>query len=450
VRDIFVLLSVLATIPLALRWPYVGILAWCWLSYMNPHRLTWGFAYDLPLAMIVAVATLLGWMLSKEPKRIPLTPVSWFLLALVFWMSFANLFAMVPDLAYAKWEQSIKILIMTFATMALCGTRERLHALIWVIVTSLALFALKGGIFTILGGGEYRVWGPPGSFIEDNNALAVALIMVLPLIRYLQIHTDQKLLRWGLYGIFVISIFSIIGSSSRGAFLALAAVALFLILRSRHRLVLSLGVVAMVVVSAAFVPQQWIDRMKTIETYQEDGSARGRLEVWGFAIKLALDRPIVGGGFRVSYNDDIYKKYVPGATKSRNFHSVFFEALGELGFPGLFIYLGILVSAWRCASSIIKQTRGREQLSWANDLARMVQISLVGFAVGGAFQNLGFFDLYFHIIAILVLIQQIVAKSIRSSPAEQALTDAKAVAGGAAVPQHQVARMAAQQFRRLD
>jgi hypothetical protein len=58
--------------------------------------------------------------------------------------------------------------------------------------------------------------------------------------------------------------------------------------------------------------------------------------------------------------------------------------------------------------------------------------------------------LYFHIIAILVLIQQIVAKSIRSSPAEQVLTDAKAVAGGAAVPQHQAASMAAQQFRRLD
>jgi putative inorganic carbon (HCO3(-)) transporter len=449
VRDIFVVLSVLATVPLSLRWPHVGILAWCWLSYMNPHRLTWGFAFNLPLAMIVAVTTLLAWISSKEPKRIPLNAVTWFLLALVFWMSFANLFAMVPDLAYLKWEQAIKILVMTFATLALCGTRERLHALIWVIVASLSFFGLKGGVFTILGGGENLVWGPPGSFITDNNALALALIMVLPLIRYLQLHTDQKLLRWGLYATFVISIFSIIGSSSRGAFLALAATAFFLILKSRHRLVLGLGVVAMLAVSAAFVPQHWIDRMKTIETYQEDGSAMGRLQAWGFAIKVALDRPIVGGGFRVSYNDDIYKKYVPDAVKSRNFHSVYFEVLGELGFPGLFIFLGLLIATWRCANSIIRLTRNHEELSWANDLARMIQISLVGFAVGGAFQNLAFYDLYYHIIAILFLTQQIVAKSIPSSALEQAQED-RPIATGTPAAQQRHVRIGPRHLRRLE
>ena len=88
-RDIFVLLSVLVTIPLTLRWPYVGILAWCWISYMNPHRLTWGFAYNLPLALIVAVTTFIAWMLSKEQKRIPINAVTCFLFALIFWMSFA-------------------------------------------------------------------------------------------------------------------------------------------------------------------------------------------------------------------------------------------------------------------------------------------------------------------------------------------------------------------------
>src|SRR3546814_4729539 len=83
-----------------------------------------------------------------------------------------------------------------------------------------------------------------------------------------------------------------------------------------------------------FVPQSWIDRMQTIETYQGDGSALSRLEVWGFALKLTKDRPIVGGGFRVSYNDAIYLKYVPDARtgRGRNYHSVYFEILGELGY----------------------------------------------------------------------------------------------------------------------
>ena len=371
-RDLFVVLSILATVPLSIRWPHIGILAWCWISYMNPHRLTWGFAYSLPLAMIVAVTTLVAWMLSTESKRIPGNAISWFLLALVIWMSFANLFAVVPEEAFIKWEQAIKILVMTYATLALCGTRERLHALIWIVVVSLGYFGLKGGIFTIISGGQNLVWGPPGSFISDNNALALALIMTLPLIRYLQIHTDHKLVRWGLYGLFAFSVFSIIGSSSRGAFLALTAMAIFLVLKSRQRLLLGLGVAAMLAVTAAFVPSHWIDRMKTIETYEQDGSAQGRLQAWTFAVKLALDRPLVGGGFRPFVDEELYRKVVPDAQASRNFHSVYFEVLGELGFVGLFIFLGLMAAAWRCGRAVIRHTRDREDLHWANDLARMI------------------------------------------------------------------------------
>src|SRR3546814_8724211 len=58
------------------------------------------------------------------------------MLAFVVWMSFANLFAMAPDLAFEKWTQSVKILLMTFVTMALMYKRERLQALIWIIVRS--------------------------------------------------------------------------------------------------------------------------------------------------------------------------------------------------------------------------------------------------------------------------------------------------------------------------
>ena len=249
---------------------------------------------------------------------------------------------------------------------------------------------------------------------------------------------------------FVLCIFSILGSSSRGAFLALAATGILLVLKSRHRLALSLGLVVMLAVSSAFVPEKWIGRMKTIETFQEDGSAMGRLQVWGFAIKVALDRPLVGGGFRVSYSDEIYKKYVPEAEKSRNFHSVYFEVLGELGFPGLFIFLGLLISTWRCGSAIIKKTRGREDLSWANDLARMVQISLIGFAVGGAFQNLAFYDLYYHMIAIMFLTNQIVEKSLQPRPAEQTPQGAASVAGSAPIPRKSRRPMRHPKFRRPD
>src|SRR3546814_9163458 len=114
---------------------------------MNPLRLTWGVAFDFPVCMVIALATLAAWVLSQEPKKFQLTPVSGLLLAFVFWMTFANLFAMVPDLAFEKWTQTFKILLMTFVTMALIWNRERLHAVVWVIVISLGFYGAKGGLF---------------------------------------------------------------------------------------------------------------------------------------------------------------------------------------------------------------------------------------------------------------------------------------------------------------
>ncbi|MGD1876730.1 MAG: putative O-glycosylation ligase, exosortase A system-associated [Kiloniellaceae bacterium] len=418
-RDIFIVLACFSTIPLTLLRPHIGILAWCWISYMNPHRLSWGFAYDARLALVVAAATLFAWMISKETKRIQINAVTGLLLAYLFWMSFANLFALVPDLAFDKWEEIVKILVMTFIAMILINNRERLHAFIWVIIASLMFFGVKGGIFTILSGGSYHVWGPPGSFIEDNNALAMALLMVLPLLWYLQIHSESKLLRLTLFASLGLFAFSIIGSQSRGAFLGSVMMMGFLVLKSRRRVMFGVTIVAVLIVAAAFVPDTWIDRMRTIETYQEDGSAMTRLEVWGFAVKIALDHPIFGGGFRVSYDDSIFLRYIPDALTGggRNFHSIYFEVLGELGFIGLGLFLALMAAAWRAGSWTIKRTAHNPELTWANDLARMTQVSLVGYATAGAFQNLAFFDLYFHLVAILFITQQVVARSLNPDPA---------------------------------
>ena len=68
---------------------------------------------------------------------------------------------------------------------------------------------------------------------------------------------------------------------------------------------------------------------------------------------------------------------------------------------GLFLALGFL--AFRSCSWIIKQSKTRERLTWAGDLAAMLQVSLVGYATGGAFLGLAYFDLYYNLIAIMVI-----------------------------------------------
>src|SRR3546814_21060536 len=130
--------------------------------------------------------------------------------------------------------------------------------------------------------------------------------MVLRRVRYLQIQTESKLIRLGLYGLMILIGFSIIGSQSRGAFLGGCTIAAFLIWKSRQRLLLSLLVVAFLAVGALFVPRSWLDRMQTNYTSKEDGSALLRIEVWSFALSTTKARPSSGRSLRVNYPDAIH------------------------------------------------------------------------------------------------------------------------------------------------
>ncbi len=411
-RDLFITLNILATFPVILMRPYVGITMWCWLSYMNPHRLTWGFAYSLPFALAVALLTIVGTVLSREPKRLPMNAISVLVIMITIWVSITTVFAIVPDQAYLKWDRTIKILAMTFMTMVLVTNRERLQALIWIIVLSLGYYGVKGGLFAIVTAGNYRVWGPPLSFIADNNQLAFSLLVVLPLMRYLQVTTEHIWVRRALGASMLLTGLAVFASYSRGALLAATVMALMLLLRAKRKFIITLGLVFVLAIGAAFAPQQWLDRMGTIETYEDDGSASGRFDAWKFGYEVAKANPIFGGGFLVQFDHALFMEYVPEAFKPRAFHSVYFEVLGEHGFIGftLFGILG-LVAAYNCRW-IRARTKYRAELRWAHELSTMIFLSLVGYAVGGAFLNMAFYDLLYHLLTIIMVAKIIVQKNL--------------------------------------
>lgn len=410
-----VALAVLCLLPVIFRWPMTGILAWFWIGLMNPHRLVYGALNVMPFAAIIGGATLIAWLASTEKKRIPATPITLLLLLIAIWITWTTYNASMPDFAWPKWEQTLKILLMTAVTIPLMAKRERIHILIWVTVLSLGYYGFKGGLFTLVTGGEAHVWGPPRSFIGDNNALAMALTMLLPLLRYLQLQTESRLLRICLIIGMVLIVFSIIGSQSRGAFLAVVSMASFMILKSRNRF--SLGLAAIVVASIAiwFVPDSWVDRMETIQTYEEDSSAMERIMAWRFSYEIAKKRPLTGGGFGVYYDKDLYFSIIPEAKTTHNAHSIYFEIIGQHGFIGFVLFMGLLVATWRCFSKIIKLTKSQPQLAWAKDLSALCQVSLIAYMVGGAFQNLAFFDFYFLFVSLAAVTLLVIQTELETS-----------------------------------
>ncbi|MDZ7782429.1 MAG: putative O-glycosylation ligase, exosortase A system-associated [Halioglobus sp.] len=184
-RDIIITVMVFGLLPFILRNAWYGVLVWSWLSYMNPHRLAWGFAYTMPFAQIVAIVLLASLIFNKESKKLPFNNLVFVWGAFLLWNVVCTIFAFYPENATQGLEQVLKIQLITFVTMMLMKNMERINQLIWVIVFSIGFYSVKGGIFTLMTGGAYHVYGPAGSYIMENNTLAVAVLMVVPLMIYM-------------------------------------------------------------------------------------------------------------------------------------------------------------------------------------------------------------------------------------------------------------------------
>jgi probable O-glycosylation ligase (exosortase A-associated) len=401
-RDLLLLGIFVSTVPFAIRHTWVGVLVWTWLSIMNPHRLTFGFAYNLQFAAAAAGMVLLSLVITRDKLRMSWTPPVVTLFLFVVWMCVSTAFAISPAGSWPQLDKVLKIQLMTAIALLAFHERKHIELFVWVNALSVAFFGIKGGIYTITTGGGGRVWGPEGTFIEDNNDLAVAIIMVIPLLNYLRVVATRSWVRICLLVSMLLCALSALGSQSRGALLAIAAMTLILWYRSDRKVIAGLLIAAAAVGLLAFMPQSWEQRMSTIGTYEDDGSAMGRINTWKFCANLAAHR-LTGGGFDI-YNVPNFMAYGPPEARSVHVaHSIYFSVLGEHGYVGLLLFILVWWLTFREAGKLRRASRGKPEVAWAYHLAGMCQVSMVGYLVGGAFLQLAYFDLPYNILVILVI-----------------------------------------------
>jgi len=415
-------------LPVTLVQPFVGVILWSWISFMNPHQLVYGgIARAIPWALIIFICTMLGCFIAREPKRFPFNAVTCFIMAFLVMISLTTVVALAPmDQVLAKYLTVFKAFLFLLMTAALTTSRERIHALVWIMALSLAYFGIKGGAFTLLQGGSNRVWGPPNTMISDNNQLAVGLLVAVPLMNYLRSESKHALIRWGFAGTIVLTVFGVVGTYSRGALLALSAMSLILWWKTSNKLMSGVVLLALVGGAIAFMPADWVARMHTIQNYQEDGSAQDRLQIWHTAWVLATSRPLTGAGFFATYSQPIVDRFTPG-TESRAVHSIWLEVLAEHGFPTFFIFVGIIIGGAVYARRVIKQATGVPGLEWCVQLAKMSQVSTVAYIVGGSFLSLSYWDYYFTIVVVISAVYEHVKAALgqtetKFGPARLALT----------------------------
>jgi len=399
-RDLVLLVIIGWCFLQAFKRPWIGIMCWTWLSIMNPHQLSWTLRGQ-PFAAAIGGATLVGLFITKDRRDYSMNRENITLMLFMTWFCITLPFSMIWDESFELYKRVMKIDLMVLVTLVLLHSKRHLLLFVWVNVLSIGFFGVKGGIFTVLTGGSYKVWGPENTYVEGNNEIALAIVMVIPLMRFLQLQMTAKWAKSLMTFCMVMMAAAAMGSHSRGALLAIGSMALVLWWRGKNKFG---GAIAIVVVGAALLslmPAEWWDRMNTIKSYQQDESAMGRINAWWLAWNVAKSN-FFGGGFFI-WTGQIFAIYGPDPNDVHAAHSIYFMVLGEQGFVGLFIFLTLFMFAWGSSNHLRIQGRKQPETHWLSDLGSMLQVGFVGYAVGGAFLSLSYWDLPYNMMIMAVV-----------------------------------------------
>ena len=402
-RDLVVLAVVFASLPVILFRPFYGLVTYSWLAYMRPQNMTWGMSRELPLSLWVALAMLLGIVVTLGRERLAILKLQTVLMILLaLWISVTVLTAVLPEMAKEVYGHYWKGILIAVLTTGLVRDRERFRTLVIVIAFSLGFLGAKRGLFGLARGGAQYNDGP-GGFMADNNSFALMLNMALPLLVGIAITDPRRWVRITAALMAALTVPTILFTFSRGGLLTLCIVSGLLIWRSKSRWlvagVMALSLLGFVALTSDAVTEKYLHRAETIDDYQEDASAMGRINAWRTSWYVFLDYPVFGVG--PNNLAAVFERYSPEPGRFRVAHNAYFQLLAECGLPGLLLFLGAIGAAlWR-----MQRLRDRAAQAWIGTQARMFQISILGYLAGSLFLNMAYNEVIYHLIGLTVCLE---------------------------------------------
>jgi probable O-glycosylation ligase (exosortase A-associated) len=321
------------------------------------------------------------------------------------------------------------VLIFAVLIPFIFRSRIQIEAFLLVFVFSASTILFSAGVKTVLGGGGYgtlAVMGTGNTGLSESSTLAVVCVMLIPiamfLMRYTLIFPRTLMTRCLFLSIIVMALAAVVGTTARTGIVAVAVMCLLSMLQSKKKLwwIAGLAIVAVIVLNLDLSTTRWGNRMSTIETYNADSSAMGRIKVWQWTIDYVGKNPL-GGGFDAYLHNRILgvtqdgeTQYLPeGQVGGKAFHSIYFEVLGEQGIVGFAMYFVMVALALLKLMQLKRIWKNDPGLGWIAALANALMTSIVVFLAGGSFVGIAYQPYIFYLVTLTVAIDQYAARVVR-------------------------------------
>lgn len=399
---------------------FVFALGYIWVDLFSPQEVSYSIINDIPISMIVGVAAIFGYLLfdRRDPPRLVFG--LWLIVIWAIWITMTTLWAEVPTAAWEKWDWAIKTVIFAAFVPFIIRSRVQIEAMILTIVLAVAGTIMAGGARTLITGGGYHIaigLMSGNSGLAEGSTLANTSIAIIPLILFMRRHTvilgRHVLLDWFCYGLVAAAILTALGTYERTGVVALAVLAVFMWLQSKHKVLFAILPLLVTLLGLSLMSSEWTDRMATISQFRAEDSALGRIAVWLWTLDYAAAHPF-GGGFSV-YLIDSFRVPIEGADEflqinGKAFHSIYFEVLGEQGIVGFGIFMSMIGCMLIYLRSVARASRSIPGDAWLYELARALTTSTIVYLVGGAFVGIAFQPMFYYWFACAICLNQYVAR----------------------------------------
>jgi len=422
-RDLFMLAILPFLVYAMAKRPFIGLGMWVWTALFFPNGWVYGAASGIRYNLLFTAVAVLAYLVMKNKPKFQPGGLGCLVFFFFLWTTFSTILTIGrPDVAWEIWNRFAKIIALFVFVLLIVEKKLHVDFMLGCVVLSVGFYANLESLKFILSGGNHMIHGMSGHVLGDRNELAIAFCMTLPICYYLlsEYGKRSELIRLGLMSTMALLVFGVVGTQSRGGFIALSILAVYLFLKSERKILLGILGVALVAVIAQIASDDWVGRINTIETATDDASFMGRVVAWKLSFILAMQNPFFGGGFKSLENFPVWLELsrdffsypwfytgdlLPNTEVARAAHSVYFQVLGDHGFVGLALYMAMLLFAFLKAGSVARRARKFGAPDWLRTLASMLQLSIFAFSVGAAALSFAYFDLIFALIGLVIVLE---------------------------------------------
>lgn len=419
IRTIIVIVALTIGWGYAIQGPLYAACLYLWIAYFRPESWAWSSMFTtLNLSYIAGAYLVFRAMLSGVAFRFDMRS-----LLLLLFLGHSLLSAwngLNQDYSLGYWQEFAKIVVVSIVLTNVIQTAGDLRLILIVISLSLGFEAVKQGWAQLIlnPGQKNDNWVP---FLGDNNLVAVGMAMLLPVVGAL----GATSLGWRKRAFQFMSIgvlYRGLSTYSRGGFLSMAVVSTIWFWRSQHKVKTLAAVTIAAMLILPVLPQQFWDRMSTITAPAEerDESQQGRLHFWQVAVVMANDRPFIGighRGYEPAYNTYDFSEARYG--QDRAVHSAWFGVLGELGYPGLLLFLAIVISALLSCRRVRLAAKRGEVSASLGAYAVALESSLLAFMVGGSFVSFQYSEMLWHYFALTIALERVAVAEMATERAKK-------------------------------